>query len=53
MRVIFGLLAVVIVLGWLGFEWRETHKEWSRTFYTIAGFIFLMLAGAFFGIYGT
>ena len=53
MRVIYGLLAVVIVLGWLGFELRDTHKDWSRVLYTIAVFVFLVLAGAFFGLYGS
>jgi hypothetical protein len=53
MRVIYGLLAVVIVLGWLGFELRHTHKDWSRALYTIAVFVFLMLVGAFFGLYGS
>ena len=52
MRVIFVLLGVVFALAWLGFELRETHREWSRALYIIAAFIFLMLAGAFFGLYG-
>ena len=52
MRAIFGLLAVVIVLAWLGFELRSSHRQWARTCFTLAGFVFLMLAGAFFGLYG-
>jgi len=50
--VIFSLLAVVFVLAWAGFELRVSHKDWSRALYIIAGFVFLMLTGAFFGIYG-
>ena len=51
MRVVFLMLGVVLVLGWLGFELRRSHPDWSRALFTIAAFLFLLLAGAFFGLY--
>lgn len=52
MRVIYVLLGVVIVLAWAGFELRHSHREWARTLFTLAGFVFLLLTGAYFGLYG-
>jgi len=52
MTVILGLFAIIIVLGWIGFELRTITKLWSRVCLTAAAFVILLLAGAFFGLYG-
>ena len=51
-RIIFTLLAVIIVLGWAGFELRPTQRDWSTFCWGVAGLLALLLAGAFFGVYG-
>tara|TARA_Y100001934_G_scaffold14543_1_gene17835 strand:- start:132 stop:299 length:168 start_codon:yes stop_codon:yes gene_type:complete len=52
MVAIFGLLAVAIVLGWLAFELHSVRRSWSYACMAAAGFVLLMLIGAFFGLYG-
>jgi hypothetical protein len=52
-RVIYLMLGVVLVLGWLGFEVRRSHPEWARVLFTVAAFLLLLLVGAFFGLYGS
>ena len=52
MAAIFGLLAVAIVLGWLGFELSSMRRSWSVACYAAAAVVLLLLGGAFFGLYG-
>ncbi|MFT5393257.1 MAG: hypothetical protein ACI8PT_003458 [Gammaproteobacteria bacterium] len=52
MRAIFILVAVIVGLSWGGFSLRASNVAASRTCFTLAVFVFLLLAGAFFGLYG-
>jgi hypothetical protein len=52
MIAIFGLLAIAIVLCWLGFELRSVRRSWSNACFAGGLVVFLLLVGAFFGIYG-
>ena len=51
MRVVFSLLAIIIVLCWLGFELRERERAVSRVLFAFAGVFAVMLIGAFFGVF--
>jgi len=52
-HVIVIVLVVILVLGWVGFEYRSRDRAVARTLFTIAATLALLLAGAFFGLYGT
>ena len=47
-RVFFIFVALIIVLGWFGFECREKDKLLSRVCFGFSGLFALMLIGAFF-----
>lgn len=51
MRVIFVLTALIIVLGWLGFELRERQKDISQVLFGFAAVLLVFLVGAFFGFF--
>lgn len=51
MRVIFFLLGLIIVLGWLGVELRSRDKALSNVLLTFSGLFAVLLIGAFFGWY--
>ncbi|MCH9672275.1 MAG: hypothetical protein K0U93_12575 [Gammaproteobacteria bacterium] len=53
MPAIILVLGLVIVLCWLGYEFRTTHRELSQIFFVVAGVFGLLLFGAVFGFYGT
>ena len=52
MIAIFGLLAIAIVLCWLGFELRSVRRSWSNACFAGGLVVVLLLVGAFFCIYG-
>ena len=52
MRIIVILLALIVVLGWLGFELRDRSRDLSLIFFALSGLFALLLVGAFFGLYG-
>ena len=51
MRVIFVLLALIVVLGWLGFELRSRDRAVANVLYGFAALLAVALVGAFFGWY--
>ena len=52
MHAIILVLGLVAVLCWLGFELRDTRKDWSQIAFIVAGVFGLLLFGAVFGFYG-
>lgn len=52
MRIIILFLAVIVVLGWLGFELRERHRDVAYALFALSGLVALVLLGALFGFYG-
>ena len=51
MRVIYILLALVIVFSWLGFELRHKYRDVAQVFFGVAGLLTILLIGGFFGWY--
>ena len=49
-RVFFIFVALIIILGWFGFECREKDKPLSRVCFGFSGLFALMLIGAFFDL---
>ncbi|MEM7251982.1 MAG: hypothetical protein AAF493_11195 [Pseudomonadota bacterium] len=52
MHVIILMLAAVIILAWLGFELKNTHREFSQIAFGISALFGLLLFGALFGFFG-
>ena len=50
MRVIITLLALAVVLGWLGFEVRERDKAVSNVLFGFSVLFTAALVAAFFGL---
>ena len=51
MRIVYALIAVSLVLGWLGFELRSRDRPLSNVLYGFAILFLLVLLGALFGWY--
>ena len=51
MRIVFVLLGIIIVLGWLGFETRARDRAVSNVLYGFCAVFTVLLIGAFFGWY--
>ena len=47
MRAVFILLALSIVLAWLGYETRGKNRALSNVFFVFAGLFAAILIGAF------
>lgn len=52
MRVIIFILAVIVVLAWLGVELRGRMRDLSTLCFGLAAIFAVLLVGAFFGVYG-
>ena len=52
MRVIIFILAVIVVLAWLGVELRTRMRDLSTLCFGLAAICAVLLVGAFFGVYG-
>ena len=52
MRVIIFILAVIVVLVWLGVELRGRMRDLSTLCFGLAAIFAVLLVGAFFGVYG-
>jgi hypothetical protein len=51
MRIIFGLVAVIVFLGWLGFELRDRHNDLSQGLFALSILLAILLVAAVFGLY--
>ncbi len=51
MRVIYILLALIIVCTWFGIELRKTHRDRSHLLLGGAGLLTILAVLAFLGIY--
>lgn len=51
MRIIYILLALIIVCTWFGIELRKTHRDFSHLLLGIAGLLTILAVVAFFGIH--
>lgn len=52
MRIIIFILAVIVVLAWLGVELRGRMRDLSTLCFGLAAIFAVLLVGAFFGVYG-
>ena len=52
MRVIIVILGVIMVLVWLGVEFRGRMRDISMLCFGLAAIFAALLVGAFFGMYG-
>lgn len=52
MRVIIFIIAVIVVLAWLGVELRTRMRDLSTLCFGLAAIFAVLLVGAFFGMYG-
>ena len=52
MRIIVFILAVIVVLVWLGVELRARMRDLSTLCFGLAAIFAVLLIGAFFGVYG-
>ena len=52
MRIIIFILAVIVVLVWLGVELRGRMRDLSTLCFGLAAIFAVLLVGAFFGVYG-
>ena len=51
MRVIYILLALIILCTWFGIELRKTHRDISHLLLGVAGLLTILAVVAFFGIH--
>ncbi len=51
MRVIYILLALIIVCTWFGIELRKTQRDFSHLLLGVAGIFTILAVVAFFGIH--
>ncbi len=52
MRLLVGLLAAILVLGWLGYELRGWSKDVSSALFGLSALLSIILVVAlFFGLY--
>ena len=51
MRVVYILVALVVVLGWLSFELRERNREISQVLFAFTILAAVALAAAALGLY--
>lgn len=51
MRVIFVLLAAVVLCMWIGFELRPRYPQIATVLFTVAVLLSVLGLGAFFGLY--
>lgn len=51
MRVIYILLALILVCTWLGLELRKSHRDFSDLLLGVAGLLTILAIVAFFGIH--
>lgn len=51
MRAVFILLALSLVLGWLGYEMRGKDRAVSNVLFGFAGLFAIILIGAFFDLH--
>lgn len=51
MRVIYILVGLIIVCGWIGFELRKTHRDLSHLLLGLAGLFTILAVVAFLGIH--
>jgi hypothetical protein len=51
MRIVYILIALIIVSTWFGIELRKTHREFSQLLLGISGLLTILAIMAFFGIH--
>jgi len=51
MRIVATLVAVIVVLGWLGFELRSRSRDISNGLFGLCALLALLLVGALLGVY--
>ena len=51
MRAVFILLALSLVLGWLGYEMRGRDRAVSNVLFAFAGLFAIILLGAFLDLH--
>lgn len=51
MRIIFGLVAAIVFLGWLGFELKERHSDLSQGLFALSILLTILLVAAVLGFY--
>ncbi len=51
MRVIFVLIALVVLCIWVGLELRPRYPQVATVLFTVAGLLSALGLGAFFGLY--
>ena len=51
MRVVYILLALIIVCTWFGMEFRKSHRDISHLLLGVAGLLTILAVVAFLGIH--
>lgn len=51
MRIIYILLALIIVCAWFGVELRKTHRDIAHLLLGVAGLLTILAVVAFLGIH--
>jgi len=51
MRIIYILLALIIICTWFGIELRKVQRDFSHLLLGIAGLLSILAVAAFFGIH--